>query len=182
VLHSEAIECGAHFHESADCAKALNLAFIEHWGSGDYGISAEMQGADKNYAPPKAPIADLRSANDGRMPPAVLGAVIFLWMLTGLMALGSVVLFIQHRLTAPSSTLSMAMALLAYCIGKRSRTARIVFAVFSAIMLTAIFVLLTGSMTHWPKPLAGLGLALVWIICWCLLFTPRANAWFKNRS
>jgi hypothetical protein len=140
-----------------------------------------MQGADKNYAPPKAPVADLVSENDGKMPPAVLGAVILLWTLTGLMAVAAVELFIQHRLTAPSTMLLMAMALFAYYIGKRSRIARIVFVVFSVIMLSAAFLILTGRMTHWPRPLTGIELALGWIICWCLLFTPRASVWFDRR-
>jgi hypothetical protein len=144
-----------------------------------------MQGAENNnYAPPKAAVADLQPENVVNKPPAVLRALTLLWNFAALTALGSLLLFFKKK---PSeSVISLVVfaviALLGVCISKRSRVARVV------LLVLAVIVLLGGGITvieiaqtHGRQPIGRIAAAVLLALSAGMLFTPRANAWFKTR-
>ena len=141
-----------------------------------------MQKAGNNYAPPKAAIADVEPANHAKTPPEVVGAVTVLWTLAGWTALGSLTLLRQTRPAGQVGSLLVVMVLsiLAYCIGKRSRGARIVLLVFVGLLSFGVCSqVLSLAIEHRSQPLGEIAISLVVVTCSGALFTRRASAWFK---
>jgi hypothetical protein len=133
-------------------------------GRRDYCINAGMQGADNNYAPPKAAVADVQPEDVVNKPPAVVGALILLWIFAGMTAVGSLILSFEKKPSGPVTSLITfaVIALLAVCIGRRSRTARVV------LLVLAVVVLLGGGITvveiaqaHGRQPIGQI-VASVW--------------------
>jgi hypothetical protein len=143
-----------------------------------------MQGADNNYSPPKAAVADVEPANHAKTPPEVVGAVTVLWTLAGWTAVGSLALIRQTRPASLAGSLLVVMVLsiLAYCIGKRSRGARIVLLVFVGFLSFGVSTqVLSLAIEHRSQPLGEIAISLVVVTCSGMLFTRRANAWFRPR-
>ena len=143
-----------------------------------------MQGADNNYAPPKARIADVQPENLVNTPPSVVRAVILLWVFAALTALGSITLSLKKRSSESlvSLTIFVVMVLLAYCVGKRSRGARRVLLVLVGFMLFGAGMrALAVAKTHGSLSISEMSVSALLALYAVLLFTPRANAWFGRR-
>jgi FtsH-binding integral membrane protein len=144
-----------------------------------------MQGADnKNYAPPKAAVADVQPEDVLNKPPAVFGALILLWIFTGMTAAGSLLLLFQKKPAESVSSLIVfvLIALLTVSIGRRSRAARGVFLVLAVVMLLGGGITVTQiAQTHGRQPIGRIAATVLLVLSAGILFTPRANAWFNRR-
>jgi hypothetical protein len=143
-----------------------------------------MQGADKNYTPPKAHVADVEPL---RLPmPREVGISVFLlYAAIVLIAVGYMVT--SKRTWPPYFEYGLVVAaplwaLVPYFISKRSRVARVVLLVIVlfALLGTALNLVSHAHGPTIPRPLAWASLILR-VIAVCLLYTKPANAWFNRR-
>jgi hypothetical protein len=145
-----------------------------------------MQGADKNYAPPKAHVTDPAPLVTPPMPLQVRVAV---YLLYAQIALVMVSTFVVLQKTLPfygqlSGVGTVAIwALVPYLISKSSRLARgiLVVLVLLAVAGTAVTLSLHLHVSTIPRSMSWIAFALR-VIALCLLFTKPANAWFKRRT
>jgi len=146
--------------------------------------SKQMQGADNNYAPPKAQVADVVPLIRLRLPGEVLIAVFLLYAVIGLIATGYVVA--DKRLWPPYFEYGLVLTgalwmLIPYFISRRSRVARVVLLVLVlfALLGTALNLVFHVHGPTIPRPMAWAAVVLR-VIAICLLYTKPANAWFKS--
>ena len=143
-----------------------------------------MQGADQNYAPPKAHVADVEPIHLP-MPREVGIAVFSLY--------AAIVLIVVGHLAGSKHSwppyfgygLGVATplwALIPYFVSKGSRAARVVLlvVVLLAMLATALNLVLHVYGPTISRPLAWASLILR-VIAVCLVYTKPANAWFKRR-
>jgi hypothetical protein len=142
-----------------------------------------MQGADKNYAPPKARIADIEPVRLP-MPREVWIAVSLLYVAIVLIVAG----YIATSKSWPAYTgyaiaaVGVLWALVPYFISRRNRVARgvLLALVLIALLSTALNLVLHVRGSALPRPLAWAALVMR-VIAVCLLYTKPANAWFNRR-
>jgi hypothetical protein len=144
-----------------------------------------MQGADKNYAPPKARVADVETVRVP-MPREVWIAIFLLYAVLVLIATGYVVA--SKRLWPPYFEYGLVAvgalwALVPYFIGRRNRVARVVLliVVLLALVGTVLNLVLHVHGPTIPRPMAWAALVMR-VIALCLLYTRPANAWFSGES
>ena len=146
---------------------------------------AGMQGADDNYAPPKALIADVLPEDEVNKPLAVFVALILLWMFVALTALGSLSFFLKKRPSESVTSLIVfvVLASLGVCISKRSRAARIVYLVLAVIVsLGTGMKVIEGAVPHGRPQINQIAITVLLALSAVMLFTKRANSWFEPIS
>jgi hypothetical protein len=143
-----------------------------------------MQGADQNYAPPKALVADVGPI-PLPTPREVWIAVFLLYAVLVLVAIGYMAA--DKRLWSPYFEYGLVVAaplwaLVPYFISRRSRVARgvLLVVVLFALLGTALNLVLQVHSPTIPRSMAWASLVMRGIAL-CLLYTKPANAWFKGR-